>query len=624
MSDYVKSGYCELILAAHTDNSAGNSYNMELSKRRADAVSDYLKVLGVDERKIDKAWYGETKPDVSNTSDEGRSENRRVDIILKEYHFESAADVLKCASPEYKQTFTLKRNAETKIKGKDGTVIYIPQNALVTKDGKTVTSNKVEIQLEEYLKPADAVYNQLSTISDGRILESGGMFTVTATADGEELQLKEGSALKVQLPVINKESDMQVFTALKNEEGVTEWKPMGVPFALEGQKKIAAPFVKLNTGYLKSIIPVPDYSSKESVSNRYILPAAPTRPIKPSAPKDYEIPDIKTLRTPFERLFMSAKKEAEIVRHEVEKKDAAYDKRVEKFQKREDDYTVAINKYIGDSINYEVKTRAAFKEWATAQKKYNEEMAQAYDQQRLSNALNTIIALSDSNQFTNSDPERLFFRLMTANEYLNDKLYMHERAVVHLNRMISDGVSQSYFEYAKNGVVDIKALSRTRSDYACRDYSNTFLSGNNELREMFKKAQMELIARREELGLLNEGDVNNVYNASLSGFGSYNCDRFNDVPQNRMVELRIQYKGDAKVSFYIPSINGYIYAYKTGDEYVTKLPMNMEATLVILGFDYTDGPLMLTEKKSYQRNAVLKPQPKPVTLKEVRQTLASL
>lgn len=70
-------------LSGHTDSTADFYTNMKLSKERAVLVENILLENSVDKTKISTSWYGETMPVSTNISAEGRSENRRVNIILK-------------------------------------------------------------------------------------------------------------------------------------------------------------------------------------------------------------------------------------------------------------------------------------------------------------------------------------------------------------------------------------------------------------------------------------------------------------------------------------------------------------------------------------------------------------
>jgi outer membrane protein OmpA-like peptidoglycan-associated protein len=69
-------------IAGHTDNTADDKYNMDLSTRRANSVVDYLVRNGVDRSRLTAKGYGETMPVSTNDTEDGRSENRRVEFII--------------------------------------------------------------------------------------------------------------------------------------------------------------------------------------------------------------------------------------------------------------------------------------------------------------------------------------------------------------------------------------------------------------------------------------------------------------------------------------------------------------------------------------------------------------
>ena len=70
-------------ISGHTDSIADAKTNMLLSKKRAMQVRDMLIQNKVNKNLIILSWYGETMPVSSNITHLGRSENRRVNIILK-------------------------------------------------------------------------------------------------------------------------------------------------------------------------------------------------------------------------------------------------------------------------------------------------------------------------------------------------------------------------------------------------------------------------------------------------------------------------------------------------------------------------------------------------------------
>ncbi len=72
----------KLEIAAHTDNMGSFEYNMNLSQKRVQSMVDYLVEQGVEAFRLVGKGYGESRPITSNTSDEGRSINRRVEFII--------------------------------------------------------------------------------------------------------------------------------------------------------------------------------------------------------------------------------------------------------------------------------------------------------------------------------------------------------------------------------------------------------------------------------------------------------------------------------------------------------------------------------------------------------------
>jgi outer membrane protein OmpA-like peptidoglycan-associated protein len=64
----------------HTDSTGSDAYNQALSERRAQSVADYLSMHGVARARMGIRGFGETQPIASNETEEGRSQNRRVEI----------------------------------------------------------------------------------------------------------------------------------------------------------------------------------------------------------------------------------------------------------------------------------------------------------------------------------------------------------------------------------------------------------------------------------------------------------------------------------------------------------------------------------------------------------------
>jgi len=74
---------CKIRIEGHTDAFGSDKINTELSQKRADAVSNYLKAnMNLTDARIISVGFGETKPIANNETREGRAKNRRIDIVL--------------------------------------------------------------------------------------------------------------------------------------------------------------------------------------------------------------------------------------------------------------------------------------------------------------------------------------------------------------------------------------------------------------------------------------------------------------------------------------------------------------------------------------------------------------
>jgi len=82
--EFVKkyAGY-KISIEGHTDNIGSEKYNQSLSETRAAAVKEYVLKQGVaDGARIKTKGYGKSKPIADNSTEKGRFENRRVEILI--------------------------------------------------------------------------------------------------------------------------------------------------------------------------------------------------------------------------------------------------------------------------------------------------------------------------------------------------------------------------------------------------------------------------------------------------------------------------------------------------------------------------------------------------------------
>lgn len=72
----------DLLIVGHTDSTGTESYNLALSRRRAMAVADYLAAQGVARTRLRMDGRGELEPVASNATEDGRQQNRRVEVAI--------------------------------------------------------------------------------------------------------------------------------------------------------------------------------------------------------------------------------------------------------------------------------------------------------------------------------------------------------------------------------------------------------------------------------------------------------------------------------------------------------------------------------------------------------------
>lgn len=71
-----------VVVAGHTDSDGSDSFNQDLSQRRASSVSTYLISQGILPVRLEAIGFGEAEPIATNASAEGKQLNRRVEITL--------------------------------------------------------------------------------------------------------------------------------------------------------------------------------------------------------------------------------------------------------------------------------------------------------------------------------------------------------------------------------------------------------------------------------------------------------------------------------------------------------------------------------------------------------------
>jgi hypothetical protein len=212
-----KSKITEIELLGHTDSDGEDGFNDRLSENRSKAVRRFLLIHRLKSSKDES--FGEKKPVNSNATEEEKSKNRRVEVnvsyakggLLSDNNFKVLA-LRNLPTSEY--CIDAKRDTVLKLKG-GGRVIF-KANTFAS-DGDCVT-----IYAKEAYKKSDIILANLTTQSNGLLLESGGMMILEATnSSGEEL--KSNLEFTVLMPTDYFLDSMMIFNGDHDADSSLNW-----------------------------------------------------------------------------------------------------------------------------------------------------------------------------------------------------------------------------------------------------------------------------------------------------------------------------------------------------------------------------------------------------------------
>ena len=109
------------------------------------------------------------------------------------------------------------------IEGKEGTLIIVPKNAFVDANNNVLNS-VVTLEVVEALTLEDMVLYNLTTTSNGKALESGGMLYIKAVGQNGDVKINPARPLYIEVPTNNKKDDMVVFEGKVQNDGKLNWE----------------------------------------------------------------------------------------------------------------------------------------------------------------------------------------------------------------------------------------------------------------------------------------------------------------------------------------------------------------------------------------------------------------
>lgn len=118
--------------------------------------------------------------------------------------------------------FEINTKTDHVIEGKNGTVVVIPKACFLDANNNIIEDD-VTIELAEALSLDDMILSNLTTTSNGKLLETDGMIYFNAFANGKPLTIDKENPIYIEIPSQNKKPNMMAYKGIRDENGNMNW-----------------------------------------------------------------------------------------------------------------------------------------------------------------------------------------------------------------------------------------------------------------------------------------------------------------------------------------------------------------------------------------------------------------
>lgn len=213
LSDFSQRDDLRLTITGHADLRGTNAYNHDLADRRCKSVLAVIEIAGIKPTSHAIEVLGEEMPLARGTYAKALGKNRRVEVIISKVTYDDIDAVHAELSEPNFHAFSGKSTEANRFLCANKSTISLPANALCNANGKLHTGS-FRLEVIEALDPLSFFANKLSTVSDGKLLESGGMMKIEAFDENNEpLYIREGSMAQVTLPTERFNPEMTLFVS---------------------------------------------------------------------------------------------------------------------------------------------------------------------------------------------------------------------------------------------------------------------------------------------------------------------------------------------------------------------------------------------------------------------------
>lgn len=557
------------------------------------------------------------------------------------------------------EQYFLINNEDTSITGNQGTILSFKQNSFVFKNDNKAYKGKVKIILKEFYELQDMLWASLNTMSDGHMLETGGMLYIEALdTTGKSLSLIQ--KMDINMPTNNKMQDMQLFEG-DMTSGLINWKLANsdtsilldrsskkseyvkasrwidmleknkyrITYRIEKNKEIKA-------AYIHDLIPngfhfqLCDASMKETQTEDSIMLTLKTIPYDSVAYFSYIIlrnsinivnePQLKSGSTFVYIDDQLKENEVDIIKVNSDKAglEKSFAKGVKSYSTFDDKFNykdLCDEKKILEVINQKASCKSFFKSW-------NAHLVKKADQRNLKGKIKKIDGSINFKIDVNTGKaikEEIHFNTQTeANDesiglikhYMRNLIRTSEFTPHIKNGVILDWVYEFDFNVdLKDGkIVKIATTNPVNMDMSSFAKKDTLFRKvkNDRLNKVINQIQTIVsgVANNQAVRNVNFSEYNYAFTASSLGW--INCDRFINTP---LVALEIPRKATTMPYLVCHSQSSILSgAFNNKGTVMYKVPKNEKVTLIQQVFN-TDMTISFAFQTFYVSEAAYLPEP---------------
>lgn len=340
-------------IQAHTDVRGRDAYNDGLARQRAQTVLELLTERGIPVEKTTVQSFGESLPVYGSEDEQSHQLNRRVDVMVTSWTYDSVDDLFGRLLDDPLQVYEIDPGRSVRLTGEKGTTVWIPAKSFVFEDG-TSPRERVTLHLREAYERPEMILQGLHTTAGNQLLETGGMFYLSAQAGDRPLELQAGAQLTVAMPTAEQQEGMELFRGVSGPDGrLEDWEASGQPFSSKLEDLLDLP-PRPRMPY--NVFVEPGFRLDKSGE-----PAAPGKPRSPYEPHEPRRESFKYRPGFFQRVFISKEKVKAI-------EERRYQKALEAYKRKKDRYREALLVYEQALQQYELELDAFQKNYAAWEK----------------------------------------------------------------------------------------------------------------------------------------------------------------------------------------------------------------------------------------------------------------